>query len=70
MNQLGTKNWSLIAQNLQGRLGKQCRERWYNHLDPTVNKGPFTVEEDIKLLELKIERGTKWARIAESLPGR
>jgi hypothetical protein len=25
----GTKKWSLIARQLNGRLGKQCRERWY-----------------------------------------
>ncbi len=25
----GAKKWSLIAQNLPGRIGKQCRERWY-----------------------------------------
>jgi hypothetical protein len=23
---------------LEGRSGKQCRERWHNHLDPNVNK--------------------------------
>jgi hypothetical protein len=34
----GTKSWALIAENLQsefeisGRSGKQCRERWHNHL--------------------------------------
>ena len=30
----GVKSWSFIAKQLQGRLGKQCRERWYNHLNP------------------------------------
>jgi len=34
----GTKKWSHIARQLNGRLGKQCRERWYNHLDPNINK--------------------------------
>jgi hypothetical protein len=24
----GAKKWSLIADNLPGRIGKQCRERW------------------------------------------
>ncbi|CAE7267750.1 MYB3R3 [Symbiodinium sp. KB8] len=67
---LGTKKWSLIAQCLNGRLGKQCRERWYNHLDPSINKGPFTVEEDIQLLTTKIRDGTKWASIAAQMPGR
>ena len=30
--------WSNIANNLPGRLGKQARERWYNHLDPALKK--------------------------------
>jgi hypothetical protein len=67
---LGTKKWSLIAQCLNGRLGKQCRERWYNHLDPSINKGPFTEDEDIQLLMAKIREGTKWAAIAAQMPGR
>jgi hypothetical protein len=25
----GAKRWSLIASHLPGRIGKQCRERWY-----------------------------------------
>jgi hypothetical protein len=34
---LGTKSWAQIAENLAkegmpGRSGKQCRERWHNHL--------------------------------------
>lgn len=28
VKQNGTKKWSLIARQLNGRLGKQCRERW------------------------------------------
>ena len=24
--------------NITGRTGKQCRERWHNHLDPNINK--------------------------------
>ena len=34
----GTKTWSIIAEqilkeyNIEGRTGKQCRERWHNHL--------------------------------------
>ena len=43
----GTKKWSIIADSLQERFnnrskrtGKQCRTRWLNHLDPSINKGP------------------------------
>lgn len=28
VNKYGAKKWSVIAQNLPGRIGKQCRERW------------------------------------------
>ncbi|CAN0519771.1 unnamed protein product, partial [Scytosiphon promiscuus] len=38
--------WSVVAQLLPGRLGKQCRERWFNHLDPTVKKSEWTSRED------------------------
>ena len=39
--------WSKISDLLSGRLGKQCRERYYNHLDPTLIKSPWTKKEDL-----------------------
>jgi hypothetical protein len=66
----GTKKWSHIARQLNGRLGKQCRERWYNHLDPQIKKGDWTKEEDQILLTSHREVGNRWAEIARRLPGR
>ena len=66
----GVKNWTKLAQLLPGRIGKQCRERWRNHLDPDVNREPWTPEEDQILIEMHESIGNQWVKIAERLSGR
>ena len=66
----GNNNWVQIAMLMNGRTQKQCRERWTGHLCPSVNKGPWTLEEDIILAQKHSEIGNKWAKIAQFLPGR
>lgn len=66
----GPKRWTYIAKKLGGRVGKQCRERWHNHLDPNIIKTPFTAEEDSIILSLHAKYGNKWSDIAKHLPGR
>lgn len=63
-------NWVAVASNVPGRTAKQCRERWSLCLNPTINKNPWTVEEDALLLRLHTEQGNAWAQIAHHLPGR
>eukprot|EP00954_Amorphochlora_amoebiformis_P029179 1392784-Amorphochlora_amoeboformis.AAC.3 len=66
----GAKKWSAIAKYLPGRIGKQCRERWHNHLNPNIRKCAWTEEEDRIILEVHAQIGNRWAEIATFLEGR
>jgi Myb-like DNA-binding domain len=79
----GTKNWSKIAKRInrevfsgsESRKGKHCRERWYNHLDPTVKskiyaETEWTPEEDKLLKELHSKYGNSWSKISKFIIGR
>ena len=66
----GARNWSKIACYFPNRQGKQCRERWHNHLNPYINKEKWSDEEDRMLLKAYILYSSKWAIIAKLLPGR
>ncbi|XP_057959742.1 transcription factor MYB3R-4 [Malania oleifera] len=66
----GAKKWSTIAQHLPGRIGKQCRERWHNHLNPAINKEAWSQEEELALICAHKIYGNKWAELTKFLPGR
>lgn len=65
------------------RSGKSCRERWNNYLCPYLKKffsyntkfsyflrGDWSLEEDLKLFELVLKHGKKWAEISRIITGR
>jgi hypothetical protein len=70
VRELGAKQWSKIAQQLPGRIGKQCRERWYNHLNPDIKREDWSEEEDLLLIQRHQRCGNKWAEIAKDFVGR
>jgi hypothetical protein len=66
----GPKEWTRLSSLMPGRIGKQCRERWRNHLDPQVNREPWTSDEDRILQEMHATLGGAWVKLAMYLPGR
>ena len=66
----GKVRWSVVGAQMQGRSGKQCRERWHNHLSPEVCKNEWTAEEDAAIVAKVAELGTRWSEIVKAFPGR
>jgi len=66
----GPKKWSLIASKLPGRIGKQCRERWHNHLNPDIKHDAWSLEEDCQLVQAHHDMGNRWAELSKRIPGR
>ncbi|KAJ1436458.1 MYB DNA binding protein/ transcription factor-like protein, partial [Ochromonadaceae sp. CCMP2298] len=52
----------------------QCREKWVGNLDPSINAGPYTAEEDDLLLATSgpslDAAGVRWVHVARCMPGR
>lgn len=63
----GPQGW---AQILPDRKGKQCRERYYNHLAPDLKKDPWSAAEEAMLMKAHTQFGNQWVQIAKLLPGR
>lgn len=77
-NLQGTRAWASISKeinklfhnNKSFRKGKQCRERYFNHINPNLKKGDWTDAEDRCILDMQKLNGNKWSEIAKNLPGR
>ena len=52
------------------KTGKQCRERWHNHLNPKLSKESFTLEDEIKVFQYQKQLGNRWSEIAQHFEGR
>ncbi|OMJ78071.1 hypothetical protein SteCoe_22227 [Stentor coeruleus] len=76
VNSNGEKKWCKIANLINDQFinsektGKQCRERWHNHLNPDLNKESFTLADEIKVFNLQKQFGNRWSEIASHFPGR
>ncbi|CAD8177497.1 unnamed protein product [Paramecium octaurelia] len=63
-------NWRAIAHHIPNRTGRQIRERFVNHLDPSIIKSPWTEEEDKWIWNMYQNIGTKWSDMSKKMPGR
>lgn len=60
----GINNWSRVASLLVRKSARQCKARWYEWLDPSVKKTPWSKKEDEKLLNMAKLFPTQWKTIA------
>ena len=54
---------SKVAEQIETRNGKQCRERYVNHLSTTLKPKIWECDEDALIIHLFFKHGTKWSQI-------
>lgn len=64
--------WTIISKKMTiiYRNRRQCKERWFKYLSPSINSSPFTREEDEKLEYLYTQYGAKWVQISKYFKSR
>ncbi|XP_022851742.1 transcription factor MYB119-like [Olea europaea var. sylvestris] len=64
VHQIGLRKWAVIVEEIVGRVGKQCREQWNNHLCRHIKKDVLTDDEERRLIQAHERLGNRWAEIA------
>jgi len=63
-------DWASISKMVGHRSGDQCSKRWREVVDPSINKQPWSPEEDALLLRLFAKHGSAWQEIKEHFSNR
>lgn len=70
VKKLGAENWAEVSKAFRDKTPKQCHYRWKNYMNPSLNRGEWTKEEDDFIVGKFQELGTKWAIISSMMPKR
>lgn len=73
MVKIGLKsvNFSKVIPDLDlERTAKQVKDHYVNYLRPDINKDPWTLEDDLLLIELLRSYGKNWKLIEDRMGGR
>ena len=70
ISKMGPRNWRVIAEQMPGRTGRQCRDRYTNYLMENLRNEPWTQEEDALLISKFLEYGSHWSEMVQFFNGR
>ncbi|KAF9003570.1 Homeodomain-like protein [Cyathus striatus] len=62
----GTNRWPLVSSMVGTRKSCQCARRWYDTLNPSIDRTPWSKDDDAKLLAAVNNHGKKWSYIAKT----
>lgn len=66
----GTRNWNLISKKMRNKAPRQCHARFMNYVNPQLNHGDWTKEDEELLLQKFDEIGPKWTNLASFFKNR
>lgn len=66
----GPYHWEAKSVQMPGKSARQCRDRWFNYLEPKLNQEEWTDDEDQKLIDKYLQVGPHWKLIADYLVNR
>ncbi|KAK8124200.1 hypothetical protein PG999_004118 [Apiospora kogelbergensis] len=61
----GTR-WTSVAADVATRNGEQCAKRWTDYVNPLLNHGPWSADEDKTLMDLVTVHGHNWKLMADT----
>jgi hypothetical protein len=70
VKEAGERSWDFVSRHFSHRSARQCKERYFTYLAPTVRTDPWTRDEDNLVMEKVRELGPKWTEISASFTGR